>query len=202
MSRFPTVSKNYDPFRTLHKRDNFSNFNNYDGCRRYNSVELLNKNKSMDSYNRRYHKMNKRSATADNKQVLKAVCILIVNDKKEFLSVSHKTHFDDINLPGGKVDWEDKTDMDGAIRELKEETGLTIIRENMKMIYRNYDIGNSQTFHVKTYYAKKYTGTIYTDETGKVEWLPLETLRTGSKHWNVYNGIILDKYYELMKNKK
>jgi len=207
-SRFPTAPQNYNPFGTLQKRDNIKQTNNiqrFNIRRNYHSTGSLSNNKCMDSYNRRYHKMNKRRAKSDNpnyenRPVLKAVCILIVNDKNEFLSVSHKKDFNDKNMPGGKVDWEDKTDIDAAIREMREETGIIIKKEDMKLIYKNFDIGHNQTFLVKTYYASSWEGEIYTEESGKVEWLPLEIMRTDSKHWNVYNGIVLDRYYS-MKNK-
>ena len=201
MSRFPSVSKNYNPFETLNQKTQSLQRR---GLQRKIQVEVIipKKNDCMNSYNKRYFKMKRKREEVERKEknkTLRAVCVLLVNDKNEFLSVSHKKYFDDKSLIGGKVDEEDSTDIAAAIRETREETGLVINRHNMKLIHQDYDEGHNQIFHVKTYYCRKWFGRVQpgVGESGQVEWLPLEKLRTCSKSWNEYNSIVLDKYYDL-----
>ena len=55
-----------------------------------------------------------------------AVQVVLFNDKGEVLAVSRKDDHNDFGLIGGKMDPEDRTTWDAAVRETKEETGLDI----------------------------------------------------------------------------
>ena len=133
---------------------------------------------------------NKRKLQKKHK--LRAGCILIIDkDKNKFLSVSNKKGTD-FNLPGGKIErYESYTD--GTIRELKEETGLIVDKSDMKLFYQDYDIGCNLKWFVITYICFKWSGTIYTEETGIVKWLPLEDLKN-SRSYKRYNSILYEKY--------
>ena len=125
-----------------------------------------------------------------------ASCILIV-ENGNFLAVSLKHDKTDFNLPGGKVE-RNETFTQAAVRELKEETGLSVNESDLILLHENYDIGYNQKFYVKTYLSEKYTGEIYTDESGIVKWLPLEELKN-SKSWVKYNTEVYNKYLAYIK---
>lgn len=116
----------------------------------------------------------------------KASLVIVLKNKKEFLSVSlHKDH-SDMNMPGGNVK-KNETPEQAGIRETKEETGLDV--KNLKFLYQELE-GNIMVY---TYYTFDYEGEIFTEEYHVVDWLPLETLLK-SKSWPEYNS----KCYELI----
>ena len=109
----------------------------------------------------------------------KASIVIILKNKKEFLSVSLHEDHSDMNMPGGMVK-KSETPEQGGIREVKEETGLDI--KNLKFLYKAVE-NNTLVY---TYYTFDYEGEIFTVENHKIEWLPLEELNK-SKSWPQYN---------------
>lgn len=53
-----------------------------------------------------------------NKMEKMAVCVLMITKNGNVLSVSRKGVYDQVGLPGGKVDLDDATILDTAFREL------------------------------------------------------------------------------------
>lgn len=109
----------------------------------------------------------------------KASIVIILKNKKEFLSVSLHEDHSDMNMPGGMVK-KSETPEQGGIREVKEETGLDI--KNLKFLYKAVE-NNTLVY---TYYTFDYEGEIFTVENHKIEWLALEELNK-SKSWPEYN---------------
>jgi ADP-ribose pyrophosphatase YjhB (NUDIX family) len=107
-----------------------------------------------------------------------AVQIVLLNEVGEVLAVSRKDNHKDFGLVGGKVDPEDATPEDAAIRETKEETGLDIT--NLRLIYATHKNGR-----MGYTYLADYTGEIHTDEPHVVKWTPFETIIKGTfGYWN------------------
>jgi 8-oxo-dGTP diphosphatase len=63
-----------------------------------------------------------------------AACVLLIRDGK-VLAVSRKYDHTKFGLPGGKVD-PGETDIQAALRELKEETGIDVSPRHVTLLYR------------------------------------------------------------------
>lgn len=120
------------------------------------------------------------SAT-ETDDVKEAVQIVLLNENGEVLAVSRKDNHSDFGLIGGKRDPEDESNIDAAIRETKEETGLDIT--NLRMIFSMHKDG----FMGYTYLAD-YSGEIDYDkekEPHVVKWTNFKTIMDGSfGKWN------------------
>jgi 8-oxo-dGTP diphosphatase len=99
------------------------------------------------------------------------------------------------NGVGGKVE-DNESPEECVIREVKEETGLTITKPLLKGILTfpdNYATG--ETWYVFVFVAKDFTGTLAESPEGALHWIPEKKLHTlGSQQ--------ADKYFIKWMNKK
>jgi len=102
-------------------------------------------------------------------QQKKAAIVFIQNEKGLVLSVSRKDDASKIGLPGGKVDFPE-TASQAAKRELFEETGL--VATNLQKIFSRVDKQGYET----TTFVGSITGTIHSDEEGKIQWVTRKML--------------------------
>lgn len=117
-----------------------------------------------------------------------AVCALIINkqDPRLILTVSRKDNPADVGLPGGKVD-PGETEIDAVIREVAEETGLTV--DHARAVYHAVCRGDTEDFMVTTFLCD-YRGTPKSVESGVVAWATRDYLLSGS--FADYNRALFD----------
>lgn len=120
--------------------------------------------------------------------------VVVMNNDNKILSVSRKDDFTDMNLPGGKMEEIDKDIIDTAIRELFEETGIVVLREDLVLVYVIHKYG----YMSYTYYAKNYTGDINHTEPHLVDWIDRETLLKG--RYGMYNKEVFNSLDSLFSN--
>lgn len=125
----------------------------------------------------------------ENKLVKLASIALIFNrDRSKILGVSRKEDTTKFGLPGGKVDDGEKI-YDGMVREVKEETGISVLSAN-PIFFRE-----DGEYIVGVYLVDKYEGPINTTEKGVVKWITFEDLKQGA--FSEYNTQ-LEEHLKLM----
>lgn len=106
------------------------------------------------------------------KELCELTCMVMVYDDKGNILVQEKTghNWSGVQFPGGHVDPEESF-VSCAIREVKEETGLTI--RNLKLCgvkqFQNEDDSRYIIFYFK---SKDFTGELKASEEGQVFWIP------------------------------
>lgn len=125
----------------------------------------------------------------ENRLVKLASIALIFNrDRSKILGVSRKEDTTKFGLPGGKVDAGEKI-YDGMVREVKEETGISVLSAN-PIFFRE-----DGEYIVGVYLVDKYEGPINTTEKGVVKWITFEDLKQGA--FSEYNTQ-LEEHLKLM----
>jgi 8-oxo-dGTP pyrophosphatase MutT (NUDIX family) len=122
--------------------------------------------------------------------------MLVIKDGL-ILSISRRHDKTIFGLPGGKYDEEsgDKTTMDTAIREVKEETGIQVNR--CMQVYQRVELGdgkNKVDFYSSTYYALEWEGEPKDSEEGEVKWLTADELTDTKAAFGDYNTQMLKSF--------
>ena len=113
------------------------------------------------------------SMVETKKAKLAAVALIFNKDKTKLLGVSRKDNHKLFGLPGGKVDVGESMS-EGVIREVKEETGLSV--KSSAPIFLRED----GEFVAAVYLVTKYEGEVSTKESGVVAWITFEDLKQGA----------------------
>ena len=96
------------------------------------------------------------------------VLCLIENGDKILLQNRQKKNWRGYALPGGHVE-RGESFIDAVIREMKEETGLTILDPRLAGV-KQFPIENGR-YVVLLFKATKWTGTVVPSEEGQMEWI-------------------------------
>ena len=122
-----------------------------------------------------------------SKKKEKAAVVLLFNQGK-ILAVSRKNNKNDFGLPGGKLE-PGESFKEGAIREVKEETGLDIF--GLIPIFHRIDNG----FFAICYIAQWKGEIDHTLESGIVKWTDFDTINKGS--FGDYNKELKNKLIKI-----
>lgn len=106
-------------------------------------------------------------------------------------------------FPGGHVE-EHEPITDSIVREIREETGLTITDVHLCGI-KDFIVENGSRYMVFMYKTCHYSGELRSSEEGRVFWMPLEELKKVEPMWyfdqmlEIFCG---DNYSELYFDKR
>jgi len=130
-----------------------------------------------------------------------AVLCLLTDGDKLLLQNRVKRDWHGYALPGGHVE-PGESFVDAVIREMREETGLTVKEPKLAGV-KQFPIGNGR-YLVLLFKAENYEGTLRSSEEGQMEWfcydqLPsLDTVDNLDKLLNVINSPELTEFQYLV----
>lgn len=102
---------------------------------------------------------------------------LIINDKNEILFQDRlKNDWPGLNLPGGHVEVNESI-KDSVIREIKEETNLTLIDLEFVNYFEWINTKTSNREIVFLFKSNNFKGEIINSLEGKLYWLKIENLK-------------------------
>lgn len=117
-----------------------------------------------------------------------SVVALFVDSDGEVLSITRRGAADDWGLIGGKVENADVDAEAAVIREVREETGVDIAREDLVHVYSRYDGRKPDDKVCFCFFVKQFRNSPRAMENGfKVRWVPFEKLLDETNTFHLYN---------------
>lgn len=105
---------------------------------------------------------------------LMTMCLVVQDDKVLLIERPPEKGFPGFIGAGGKVDYPESI-AEGAIREVKEETGLTVTKLIYKGLDEFTDLSCNLRYMVFNYVAVEFEGELLEDPPeGNLKWVPIE----------------------------
>lgn len=118
--------------------------------------------------------MQERKKILGRTEKVELTVLCLLTDKGRLLLQNRvKEDWKGYTLPGGHVE-PGESFVDAVIREMKEETGLTVFDPRLVGV-KQFPIENGR-YVVLLFKAEKYEGDLVSSEEGTMEWIPYERL--------------------------
>lgn len=131
------------------------------------------------------------------------MCMLRRADGKVLVQNRRDPNWGGLTFPGGHVEPGESL-VDSVIREMKEETGLTIHHPRLIGSKSWMQKDGSGRYLVLLYVAEEYEGELHSSEEGDVCWMTIDEMRAGNMvdgmelYFRVYlDGDVNEIWYEL-----
>ncbi len=121
------------------------------------------------------------------------MCMLRREDGRVLVQNRRKGNWDGLTFPGGHVEPGESL-VDSVIREMQEETGLTI-RHPRLIGAKNWMQDDGGRYIVLMYTADEYEGELRSSDEGKVCWMTLDEMKAGrmADGMELYLDVFFDK---------
>ena len=121
------------------------------------------------------------------------MCMLTRADGKVLVQNRVDPNWGGLTFPGGHVEPGESL-VDSIVREMQEETGLTI--HNPKLIgSKSWMQKDGSRYLVLLYIATEYEGELHSSEEGDISWMTIEEMRAGKmvEGMELYFRVYLDR---------
>lgn len=127
-----------------------------------------------------------------DKVILTNMCMIYDNSGNVLVEEKIGKNYRGLILPGGHVE-ERESIVDSMIREIYEETGLTISNIEFCGI-KDWVEEDGSRYMVFLYRTNNYSGTIISSTEGDVFWMPLDELKRMEVLWHL--DLMLEIFYK------
>ena len=131
------------------------------------------------------------------------MCMLRRSDGKVLVQNRRDPNWGGLTFPGGHVEPGESL-VDSVIREMQEETGLTVKHPRLIGAKSWMQRDGSGRYLVLLYTATEYEGELHDSEEGEIAWMTLDEMRSGNMvdgmelYFRVYlDGDVNEIWYEL-----
>lgn len=110
-------------------------------------------------------------------RILAVLCYVVHDDHVLMMRRRKQPNLGLWTAPGGKLEW-DESPMETCIREMREETGLTILRPELRALITEVSPVDSYQWLMFAYVVTEFEGEVGATHEGDLAWLPLDQLAT------------------------
>jgi 8-oxo-dGTP diphosphatase len=108
-------------------------------------------------------------------RILSVLCYVVRDDHVLMMLRRKQPNLGQWTAPGGKVEW-DEAPVETCIREMQEETGLTVVRPELRAIITEVSPVDHYQWTMFCYVAHEFTGEVGATHEGDLAWIPLPSL--------------------------
>ena len=114
---------------------------------------------------------------APTHRILSVLCYLVRDGQVLMMLRRKQPNLGQWTAPGGKLEW-DEAPHETCVREMREETGLTVRRPQLRAVITEVSPVETYQWMMFVYVAEEFEGVLSQTHEGDLAWLPLDRLDT------------------------